>query len=149
MEGVNLGWLFYAVGDWMFSLAVIRRIFKVLLVAAPLYPLSRNKQSARFFSPSGQGGRGREGGRNGLCFRFQLEGNWKEREGARETLEWRGRQTKRKEKEKEEGKFSRPRENKKEFSSTFLRVRRFLSFFFFFLANVQVQCPSISPSIFV
>lgn len=79
---VNLGWLFYAVGDWMFSLAVIRRIFKVLLVAASLYPLSRNKQSARFFSPSGQGGR-REVGRNGLCFRFQLEG--KKREGARET----------------------------------------------------------------
>lgn len=43
--------------DWMCSLVVIRRIFKVLLIAAPRCPLSRNKQTARFFSRSGQGER--------------------------------------------------------------------------------------------
>lgn len=69
-------WLFYAAGDWMFSLAVIRRIFKVLLVAAPLYPLSRNKQSARFFSPSGQGERGRAEETD-----YVLDFNWKTRGG--------------------------------------------------------------------
>lgn len=109
-------WLFYAVGDWMFSLAVIRRIFKVLLVAAPLYPLSRNKQSARFFSPSGQGERGRaEETDYVLDFNWKTKGGW-EREKRRGAMGDEGgkteggRQTKRKEKEKE-GKFSRPRES--------------------------------------
>lgn len=90
----------------------------MLLVAAPPLPFEPKQTECSVFFRQVARAREREGGRNGLCFRFQLEDQgmgvdgsernaevqWgKEREGER------SRQTKRKEKEKE-GKFSRPRE---------------------------------------
>lgn len=52
-DGGQPSWLFYfAIG----CATVIRRIFKVLLIALVLYPLSRNKQSARFFREVAAGG---------------------------------------------------------------------------------------------
>lgn len=100
------------------SRVVIRRIFKVLLVAAPPLPFEP-KQSARFFFAKWPG---RERGRAEETD-YVLDFNWKTKGwewmgvretprcngGKRERERGRGRQTKRKEKEKE-GKFSRPRE---------------------------------------
>lgn len=55
------------------SRVVIRRIFKVLLVAAPPLPFEPKQTECSVFFRQVARAREREGGRNGLCFRFQLE----------------------------------------------------------------------------
>lgn len=107
--------------------AVIRRIFKVLLTAAPLYPLSRNKESARFFREVA----GVRGGTEETDYVLDL---WKAEgeEELRGTSRGRGIAGR---KEGKERKFSGPHEafGVKEFScSVFLPV--FLSFFPSFFA---------------
>lgn len=101
------------------SRVVIRRIFKVLLVAAPPLPFEpKQTECSVFFAkwPGRERGRAEETD-------YVLDFNWKTKGwewmgvretprcngGKRERERGRGRQTKRKEKEKE-GKFSRPRE---------------------------------------
>ena len=149
----QLGWLMLALRCPL-SRVVIRRIFKVLLVAAPPLPFEPKQTECSVFFRQVARAREREGGRNGLCFRFQLEDQGMGVDGSERNAEvqWgkererEGGADKRKERKKKRRESSRDHARVLRGKKNFLPAFFFLSFFFF-LPNAysyKVQCPSNS-----